>query len=397
MKKNDVYDTLSLIHSTKNSCEYRGRHYKVKTISYGPQCISSGALLILDFPLLCHPVCYSKMIQYMSGRALFLLNVLPAKIAQNVSAHLYGWQVWQQIVPCKRWPKMTHKFKFWAFLAITAAILAPCAATILSSDKKSSLISPTVSKDETAEDLVNQLRQLKRAKPSSRAKRSIKEHYSDLHCLQKFETSPKTILRTAESQENGATFLNASTFDSFEMCLAFCCETLLCNVAVYDETVRRPSIFFKTVPDLDFFLFQGGNCFMFDCGPPLPGEFLCRFTENELFTSGALETNRHEFDDSRYQSRESHANELSNLLGDYPLQSMPDPPLPPPVNAIDPMGPRRTRGNNSSGSFIIMCPESGWIILYRIMNPDLSSFKFSDRNCSRQHMNIFFRNVYIVH
>ena len=34
-----------------------------------------------------------------------------------------------------------------------------------------------------------------------------------------------------------------------------------------------------------------------------------------MFTSGALEVNRHEFEDSRYMAKESHANELANLLG----------------------------------------------------------------------------------
>ena len=61
-----------------------------------------------------------------------------------------------------------------------------------------------------------------------------------------------------------------------------------------------------------------GSCFLFDCGPPLPGEFLCRFTSNDMFTSAALEVNRHEFEDSQYQARESHADELTSLLGnDY--------------------------------------------------------------------------------
>ena len=69
---------------------------------------------------------------------------------------------------------------------------------------------------------------------------------------------------------------------------------------------------------LNLFIFQGGSCFLFDCGPPLPGEFLCRFTSNDMFTSAALEVNRHEFEDSQYQVRESHADELTSLLGsDY--------------------------------------------------------------------------------
>ena len=155
----------------------------------------------------------------------------------------------------------------------------------------------------TAENPVEELRSLKnsqstaKANPESREKRAIKEHYSDLHCLKQFETSYQTIIRTVESQQNGAVFLNVTTLTSYELCLATCCQTKLCNVAVFDE--------------------EGGSCFTFDCGPPIPGEFLCRFTGNEMFTSGALEINRHEFEDSVADSRKGHANELANLLDDY--------------------------------------------------------------------------------
>ena len=152
-----------------------------------------------------------------------------------------------------------------------------------------------------AENPVEELRNLKNQPnpdPSIlREKRAIKEHFSDLHCLKQFETSYQTIIRTVESQQNGAVFLNVSTVTSYELCLATCCETKLCNVAIFDE--------------------EGGSCFTFDCGPPIPGEFLCRFTGNEMFTSGALEINRHEFEDSMVESRKGHANELANLLDDY--------------------------------------------------------------------------------
>ena len=90
---------------------------------------------------------------------------------------------------------------------------------------------------------------------------------------------------------------------------------------------------------LQFLLqFQGGSCFLFDCGPPLPGEFLCRFTSNDMFTSAALEVNRHEFEDSQYQARESHADELTSLLGsDYSnpnirIDTNPNIRIDPPVN-----------------------------------------------------------------
>ena len=36
-----------------------------------------------------------------------------------------------------------------------------------------------------------------------------------------------------------------------------------------------------------------------------------------MFTSGALEINRHEFEESMLQSRDGHASELANLLDDY--------------------------------------------------------------------------------
>ena len=92
-----------------------------------------------------------------------------------------------------------------------------------------------------AENLVEELRQLKNQTINfdhrHRSKRAIREHYSDLHCLQKFETSEQTIIRTVESQKNGAVFINVTTLESFELCLASCCETSLCNVAIFDESV----------------------------------------------------------------------------------------------------------------------------------------------------------------
>ena len=89
------------------------------------------------------------------------------------------------------------------------------------------------------EDHIAELRALKSYSPYHKqfAKRAIREHYSDLHCLQKFEVSPSTIIRTAESQKNGAVFINVTTLDSFELCLSTCCDTQLCNVAVFDEQV----------------------------------------------------------------------------------------------------------------------------------------------------------------
>ena len=57
-----------------------------------------------------------------------------------------------------------------------------------------------------------------------------------------------------------------------------------------------------------------------------------------MFTSAALEVNRHEFEDSQYQARESHADELTSLLGsDYSnpnirIDANPNIRIDPPVN-----------------------------------------------------------------
>ena len=57
-----------------------------------------------------------------------------------------------------------------------------------------------------------------------------------------------------------------------------------------------------------------------------------------MFTSAALEVNRHEFEDSQYQARESHANDLTSLLGgDYSNPNYPNSRDPNPGNIrIDP-------------------------------------------------------------
>ena len=70
-----------------------------------------------------------------------------------------------------------------------------------------------------------------------RTKRSISANYKDVHCLENFETKDNAIIKTKESQANGAQYLNETKVDTFEFCLRVCCETLLCNVAVYDLQV----------------------------------------------------------------------------------------------------------------------------------------------------------------
>ncbi len=73
---------------------------------------------------------------------------------------------------------------------------------------------------------------------SRKNKRSIVDHYEDSHCVESFETSDKTIIRTIESKTNGAVFLNNTDVDTYERCLRFCCETSMCTVAVWDQQVN---------------------------------------------------------------------------------------------------------------------------------------------------------------
>ena len=70
-----------------------------------------------------------------------------------------------------------------------------------------------------------------------RKKRSIASNYEDAHCLKNFETKDNAIIKTKESQANGAQYLNETKVATFEFCLRICCETPLCNVAVYDIQV----------------------------------------------------------------------------------------------------------------------------------------------------------------
>ena len=58
-------------------------------------------------------------------------------------------------------------------------------------------------------------------------------------------------------------------------------------------------------------MFQSGACYLFDCGTP--DDFRCVFDSNDMFTSGALEINRHSFEMSRWSHQENHRNQLAGL------------------------------------------------------------------------------------
>lgn len=56
-------------------------------------------------------------------------------------------------------------------------------------------------------------------------------------CLEEFEVSESTIIRTEDSRVLGAQFLNETDVGNREDCLALCCATRFCNVAVFEEKV----------------------------------------------------------------------------------------------------------------------------------------------------------------
>lgn len=56
-------------------------------------------------------------------------------------------------------------------------------------------------------------------------------------CLEEFEVSESTIIRTADSRMQGAEFLNVTDVGNREDCLTLCCATRYCNVAVFEEKV----------------------------------------------------------------------------------------------------------------------------------------------------------------
>lgn len=90
---------------------------------------------------------------------------------------------------------------------------------------------------------------------------SVRAEYG---CLKKFDVSEKTIIRTLDSQDLGAKFLEESDVGNREDCLSLCCKTPHCNVAVFEEKVRglatgtrgtampRPGNAFRSRHDLGF-------------------------------------------------------------------------------------------------------------------------------------------------
>eukprot|EP00090_Calanus_glacialis_P038033 TRINITY_DN6626_c0_g1_i1.p1 TRINITY_DN6626_c0_g1~~TRINITY_DN6626_c0_g1_i1.p1 ORF type:complete len:487 (-),score=81.62 TRINITY_DN6626_c0_g1_i1:105-1565(-) len=133
----------------------------------------------------------------------------------------------------------------------------------------------------------------------TREKRSsVHDHYTDDHCEGHFQVESNTIIRTEDSQNMGASFLNETQVMSLSRCLHYCCSYPLCNVAVFDNRMESS---------------EGGSCYLFDCGST--DSLKCQFTANSDFSSGVLDIDRHRFDLAAAGQQLDHSNQLEMLRG----------------------------------------------------------------------------------
>lgn len=58
-------------------------------------------------------------------------------------------------------------------------------------------------------------------------------------CIDNFDIHRDKIIRTQDSQNMGAKYLNEIDLGSREECLRLCCETENCDVFVFDEKVKN--------------------------------------------------------------------------------------------------------------------------------------------------------------
>ncbi|XP_077286829.1 uncharacterized protein LOC143911699 [Arctopsyche grandis] len=91
-------------------------------------------------------------------------------------------------------------------------------------------------------------------------------------CVDNFDIHRDKIIRTEDSRDMGAKYINEIDLGSRDECLRLCCETETCDVFVFEE--KSP-----------------GSCYLFHCGPP--EDFKCKFTRHTNFSSAILAVNRH--------------------------------------------------------------------------------------------------------
>ncbi|CAH1118900.1 unnamed protein product [Phaedon cochleariae] len=111
-------------------------------------------------------------------------------------------------------------------------------------------------------------------------------------CLDNFNVHKDKIIRTQDSQNMGAKYLNEIDLGSREECLHLCCETDNCDVFVFEEK-------------------NSGSCYLFHCGPP--EDFKCKFTHHVNYSSGVLSVNRHLPDLESQIKLTKHEQDLTKL------------------------------------------------------------------------------------
>lgn len=62
---------------------------------------------------------------------------------------------------------------------------------------------------------------------------------ASMKCYRSFQVNRSTIIRTQDSKTEGAKYLDEAEKSSHEECLKWCCATVNCTVAVYEEKVKQ--------------------------------------------------------------------------------------------------------------------------------------------------------------
>ncbi|XP_014281610.1 uncharacterized protein [Halyomorpha halys] len=111
-------------------------------------------------------------------------------------------------------------------------------------------------------------------------------------CLESFDIYQDKIIRTQDSRDMGAKYLNERDVLSRDDCLKLCCETDNCDVFVFEE--KSP-----------------GGCYLFECGSS--EDFKCKFTKHQNYTSAVLKINRHLTELETQIKFTQHEHELTKL------------------------------------------------------------------------------------
>ncbi|KAL2731404.1 Low-density lipoprotein receptor-related protein 11 [Vespula squamosa] len=86
-------------------------------------------------------------------------------------------------------------------------------------------------------------------------------------CFESFDVHTNKIIKTEDSCDLGAKYLNVLDLESREDCFKYCCNTDKCDVFIFEE--KKP-----------------GSCYLFECGPL--EDFKCKFTTHVNYTSAVL-------------------------------------------------------------------------------------------------------------